>query len=371
MNQTSNETDESYYYYNLDEFLTQYGSTYALEAFNFYPFIVVSVLGLILNGLAGYIFSTRAFESKLYVYLRVYCVNNMLMCFLNIFNFTYTIFRALDWTNSYASQFYYAYIYSPLINIIYFYGTFLDMLILLDRISFFNKRVKRFMKRPAYLQCLIWLVITLILDAPYYINFMPDQRTIRLNATHNFTIWFDNLTEISQVRVAFVLNLVTGVIRDVVCLIMEVLLNIYTVYLIREFLNKKKKHVMGESTTIHVIDPNARKSSRATLNLPPRSSLTVLQARRSELITGTDQKVILMVTLMCLLSISEHGINLANFVYPYISYDLITYILYDVANFFGTFKRFCNFFVFFFFNLKFRTACIQLVRRQRAWSAQK
>jgi hypothetical protein len=111
-----NSTNSTYYYNSLDDLLTSYGSTWALDNWSFLPFTITSIIGFILNILAFAVFQDGEFNIPLYGFLRVYCLNNVCICFFSIFNFTYNSIRLFSFANSYWAQFYYDYIYSAFTN---------------------------------------------------------------------------------------------------------------------------------------------------------------------------------------------------------------------------------------------------------------
>src|SRR5690606_39045669 len=134
---------------SLDEWLTIYGHYYWLDYLWFYPNTLFSIMGVILNLFSFYVFrDTETFNIPFYEYLRVYCINSAIANFFDIILFTANSYRLFMWANAYWSHFYYLYIYLPIVNVNYFYGTFLDIFITLDRIAKFNQSVKDWFTWP-------------------------------------------------------------------------------------------------------------------------------------------------------------------------------------------------------------------------------
>jgi hypothetical protein len=186
-NLSSNGTIE---YPTLDEVLTAYGSTWALDYINLYGYTFVSISGFILSIFSYVIFLDDEFNIPLYAYLRVYCINNILSAFITIFNFTYSSIRILEWSYSYGAQVYYNYILIPVANICYLYISVLNIVILLDRMSYFSVRMRNFFKLSPYKVSMIAFVVYFLVDLPYCFIYAPNSAEVKLNRAYIFTIWF-------------------------------------------------------------------------------------------------------------------------------------------------------------------------------------
>jgi hypothetical protein len=80
----NNSSKSSYTYYDLEEFLADYGSTFGLDAFSLYPFTIVSLSGFVLNVFSWLVFLDAEFnEIPLKKYMRVYTSTNSILCFFS------------------------------------------------------------------------------------------------------------------------------------------------------------------------------------------------------------------------------------------------------------------------------------------------
>lgn len=342
-------------YDSLDDILSNYGSNIYLDTFNLYPFTIISILAFLTSSFSLLVFMNSAeFDNiRLFVYLRVYSANNMVLCFLNIFNFTYSSIRIIEWTNSFGSQVYYNYVYAPVTGLSYFYASALDILVLLDRISFFNNslRQSRFNQMKPMNLCLVTFLACAVLNIPYDLLFSPGEVVAVLNSTQNYTIWYSATTSLSQTVVGQVFQYFNIAVRDILLAAVEIYLNVLSASLLKKHLNKK------------------RRISTARSEATVTALMTVFHVKQRSVsiqITAADQRATIMVLLMCSMSFVEHVLNIANIIYPMIRTDLNTFILYSVCNFASPLKRLLLFFIFLEFNKKFRQVAAKYLRIRRA-----
>ena len=183
-------------YYTIDFLLTTYGSTWILDNLNLYLFTIVSIFGLFVSILSLLVFQDKEFNIPLYAYLRVHSINNTILSLISIFNFIYSSYRILSWSNAYWTQVYYNYIYIPLSVLSYFYSSALSVIILLDRISYFVNRVKIIFLFSPYRMSLVIFLICFIINFPFNFVFTPTSFTGNIDSNTEFTVWFRYLSSI-------------------------------------------------------------------------------------------------------------------------------------------------------------------------------
>jgi hypothetical protein len=183
----------SYTYYSLDEILTSVGSNWFLDNLNLYPLTLISIVGLILKIISFVVFLDKEFTIPLYAYLKVFSINNTLLCLVCVINFTATTHRIFEWSNTWWAQVYYNYVFILFEALFYCYGGFivhLNVVIMLDRISFFNRRVQALLKLLPYSISAISFVICFIVNVPSFFAFAPISRSVKLGQNTTFTVWF-------------------------------------------------------------------------------------------------------------------------------------------------------------------------------------
>jgi hypothetical protein len=382
----SSNASSSYFYYSLDELLTAHGSTWILDNLNLYLFVIFGIVGALLNLFAFVIFLDAEFTVALYGYLRVFTLNNIVMCLVSIPKFSFGSFRLASWTNSYGAQFWLNFFYSPISNLSYFYGTLLTICILLDRIANFNRHVRSWMTVPYRYVCLIALIVTVVIDSPYFFVFAPTASTYKLNATANITFWYSGTTDFAFSTIGTIITFVVYALRDVLVMGIEIALNIVSVLLLRAYLQKKLKlaaskpgvsnptgpnqlapTLTNQATTKIVMSTTAGDgvgdvaiTSNPALNKNAVVAKAVIKApaaTTAEKVSSADRRAVIMVGVLCVLSVCEHTLIIAEIVYPYFFFNLNNFILYSLGDFTMLFKRFLDFFIFFFFNKNFKKVC--------------
>jgi hypothetical protein len=342
--------NDSIEYTTADQLLSvNAGSTWALDYFSFYAFALVGSAGFVLNTGSLLIFmDTREFRIPLYAYLRVYAANNALMCFLSIFNFTSNSMRLFHWANSLPAQIYYNYFYINVGCMCYFFGSAIDIVITLDRIGNFYKRVGSWMQntRP-YVVCPILFGLCFMVNLPYFFQYKATAFTGRLNRTENFTVYFSDTSPFAQSELGKAMVYLVLIIRDTGVLVVQLVLNLSSLFLLKRFLRHKMLMVSRRTTTI------------PTLNSADPSQLTVTEHEiLNENVSNADVRATWMVFIMCMLSICEHALMLANSIYPLIHSDLTGFVLYAVNNFFWALRRFTEPILFYSFNANFRKVLV-------------
>jgi hypothetical protein len=115
-------------------------------------------------------------------------------------------------------------------NVAYFFGSMLDMVILLDRISTFKPNVKEWFRLSPYKTCLLCLIIVILVSGPYYFVNQVDSVTLRLNPTENFTVWFFRSSDFASTTLGSVLMFLVYGIRDLGVMVMQIVLNTTSMY---------------------------------------------------------------------------------------------------------------------------------------------
>ena len=84
------------------------------------------------------------------------------------------------------------YVYDKSTAFIHTYGTVLDIVILLDRIGNFSKRVKSWFKISATKICILVFFSAFIINFLYLYVLFPNAYTAKISANETFTVWFSD-----------------------------------------------------------------------------------------------------------------------------------------------------------------------------------
>ncbi len=114
-----------------------------------------------------------------------------------------------EWSNSYwthTTRTYYTYVYVPFVTFGYFYGTYLDIVITVDRIENFNKKLKDLMKLSAYKMCIVGFFLCFLVDLPYCFAFVPASITTDVffsdgRMLRGYQIWFAGVSDFASSQV--------------------------------------------------------------------------------------------------------------------------------------------------------------------------
>jgi hypothetical protein len=139
MNQ-SNQTNQTAQLIPLDFLLDLLGQSIAQTATAVGIFPLLSTLGFITNILSFFIFRDPELTMPMYDYLKVYSLNSSVVCLVSIAAWFALSYRWISWANAYWSIAYNCYVFNIFGGIVYFFGTYLDILITIDRIGNITNR---------------------------------------------------------------------------------------------------------------------------------------------------------------------------------------------------------------------------------------
>jgi hypothetical protein len=300
------------------------------------------------------------------------------MSLVNILNFlctSYWLFPQV--VNTYWTQVWAHCVYIPIAKMCYFYSCVLGIVILLDRIAIFSKSVKNLIKLSPAMISFISFAVCFFVDFPYFLVYQPGSKEVKLDATTRFTIWYLGTTTFAQSQAGSLLTFTVATLRDIVVMVILIVLNILSVYLLRKHFNKKKV-VMGagpsagssagpSSNSINqrgVEAPSHRFSFMPDTmsKQPSESMIAVKSGRAGNEVSKCERKATVMVMLMCGMSIASHVSILTATVYSLFYLNLMLTYLSILCNFILVLSCFADFFFFYFFNKNFKKACHKYLR---------
>jgi hypothetical protein len=180
----------------------------------------------------------------------------------------------------------------------YFFGSVVDIIILLDRIGHFDKRIKTCIKLPPYLICIIAFFGCFLINFPYDILYEPGSITVNLNATVTFTLWTSLPTSFASSRLAAILVYVVASLRDILVFVIQISLNLVSVFLLKRYLDKKKRN--SSQSGIGVVARNVsvmRQLLSTSAVAKPKTSVAVTLSSSRDRISRAELRATLMVTI--------------------------------------------------------------------------
>ncbi len=359
-------------YMNLEMLLTSIGQTWVQN----YIWTVVdsscAIIGFILNILNLVVLNDAEFSLPLYDYLRVYSLNGAVMLlFASSIGFCSTSYKLFEWADSGWATTYYVYAYIPIVNTGYFFASVLDSLITLDRIACFNTQLKQYIRLSPYKASMIAYLACVLVNFPYFFVYRPNSRQVLLNSSQPFTLWASSTTDFAKSQAGTIVTFVVYAIRDVGTMLIEIVLNLISLYYLNQYLKRKSvllhfNNINSTTKTSHLLNRYNRYEKTTNVTTVNADS-SIPQESKEESDRNPVKKLTVMVIFICLISVLEHILVLAGITYSYFStdpnYSAATYrILQAVFNLSITIKQLVNFPLFFIFNKNFKRSFYKLFR---------
>jgi hypothetical protein len=223
-------------YYSFEQLLVIFGSVWTQDVL-FISLIPIGFIGFLLNILTLIILNDKSiFELKVFDYLRLFTVNSGTICLLIMTRFVDKSQNIIEFSNSYVAVFYFTKIYYPLINILFFNGTCLDILLSFDRVVSFSNRFQWFKRMNTKIVSLIIVIVSPIAMVDFWLYSEPKTVSVFLNATQTQTFYLDGPMKTSNK----ISPVVTLVISDLIPICIELSLSITTIFLLKRYINNKK-----------------------------------------------------------------------------------------------------------------------------------
>jgi hypothetical protein len=257
--------------------------------------IPIGIIGILFNILALVVMRSDRFTLPFYTYLRAFTIASIFICFMNATQFTAGARSILNFTNSKISFGYYCFIFYPLQVLTNVYGSFLDVVLSLERVLLLSNMMNWFKKINPKILCLIFFLISTLLTLPYWFYLDPTSMTVYLNKTTPFTIHYPTLSAYFYYVFDYTNKL--SYVTEIVPIVFEVVLNTLSIYAIKKYTKNKRR-----ITTNRVIKIDSQKQPSASIAI--RSimvpSTTITAANRAK---RTEVKLTILVIFMSLLSI--------------------------------------------------------------------
>ena len=313
-------------YSDVDYWLTQYGSTFSLDAIYLFFLTPFAFLGAILNLFSFLLLNKKELsKNNFFNYFKYTSLNGFLINLFETFLLIGCSHRYVSISNTYGALFYGNYFYLPITSTLNFYGSILDILINLERLSCFKTRIKSFFKYPARYVCLIAFISCLIINSPYFLINEPGVFDAPLGNSTYFRIYYWAITDYSQTLTGKTLNYVVYFIKDVLTFIAEVSINIWSIILFKKYF--KLKLIINSV------------------------------ANNQKCLSNKEKNLTFMVIIMSCVTFFAHSVYVTSVIYYFYSYDTVANILGVSGEIAIMFKNFLHFHFLFAFNLNFRNKC--------------
>jgi hypothetical protein len=261
--------------------------------------IPIGLFGVILNILALIVLHrSDRFNLPFYTYLKAYTSASLFICLINSTQFTAGARTILPFTNSIESARYYSFIFYPFQTIINVYGSFLDIVLSMERVVLLSKKFEWFRKIHPIVLCFIFFMIAFSISSPYFVLLREYSLELNLNKTTTFMFYGARASRYySDIRdYLFKLPYVV----EIFPIVMETGFNILSVYLIREY-NKNKIRVIGNGVNRGDVVTRGVAITKPAHSIPiapavPSQRSEVIRAKRMEI------KLTILVIVLSVLS---------------------------------------------------------------------
>lgn len=334
---------------NIEFILNSIGSYYILDVLYFFVELPLNVIGIILNIFCIIIIKKLHNGIPLYTYLLFFVINSLLTNILSSVIFLSRSRRYFFLFGTYDIKAFDSYGYIPIATTLYFINSVIDIFILLDRISNFIQKIKNILSRVSPFKiCIIIIISCSLINIPIFFVYVPKSIKINFSNNQTYSFYIVSVSEIIKTKAGNIMIFTLYSIRDILTLIIEICLNFVTIRFIRNHIGKKNQ--MRKSITLMLSTANSLVENKETF-IRGRS-LSQLSETRSTM----------MVIIISMLNILVHSLLFYTLIYGYYYSDYFGSLFSSLVVLANSFKHACNFFIFLFFNLKFKEKCVKLLK---------
>ena len=309
---TTNET-----FYSLDYWFGLYGYPYISDIIEAYAVTPVWLLSLILSIFSLFILlKSPFFGSTFFNYARLYVVNCLILSLLGLTTIMSATHRFFSITNTYEAVQFSNCVSWFAANSLVLFSSCLEMCLVVEKILYLlpkgYSRIKILSLKKFFF---ILFSICIVINLPSLFLFEPAFADVQLDKNPLYRIWFIGVTSFSYTLTGQILYYLEYLFRDVLPMILKIILNFISVYLLGKYV-KNKQRIRATTATSHLVD--------------------------------FDRKQTYIALTMNLFSLLEHLLYIGSYIFYYInSYDLSA-LVYAVAFLFIAVKHLLFFLIFFF-----------------------
>ena len=173
--------------------------------------------------------------------------------------------RYFQFALSFVARIFRCQFYNSVVTLLYYYSNILDIFITFERLSQFILRPNKFFNKfSPYKTCFIAFIFCLVLNSPSYLwNYVISDEEFYQGARDLVNIEsfsYCGRSEFVKSNLGGILSLVMIIIRDLLTVIFEIMLNIYSIYYYRMFLQRKNQlAAIGQISSI-ILNQNRREA---------------------------------------------------------------------------------------------------------------
>ena len=337
MNSTINKT-----FLGLDYWYNLLGSKPIFELIYVFVLTPLCFVAFLLNLLTFLIINKIKFKkSTFYSYTKFYLLNSAILSLILMTLFVSATYRIFDFTNSYGTIFYGCYIYYFFLPVFYLSNSFIEVLMVFERMLYFLpakfKRIKIEMELKKL--CLLIFISSIIISLSDLFLFTPGRIQVELDQNTSFSIYFWNPTEFSNTLTYTIIGNLSHMLRDLVPLVLKIILNFISVKLMRKYFDRLRNEKLAFAQRISSSELHVKSKKENESNV---------------FISKTDGNQTLIAVFMCIFSLFEHFFYIASYMFVVFHFYELAPSFFCISYISIALKNASNFFLFYKFNHLFR-----------------
>ena len=241
------------------------------EAFvHVFILLPIALLGSVFNLLACLVLGKPEFKTRFFAFLRIYAFNSLCINVLDSFAYVQSWRYLGEIAQYYAATFYIYKVWYSLMITGYFFGSILDSIVVFERLKLVKYQKYAWMDAHSPLKVSVCLyLVCLAINLSMFFDYDIASYDFKVNSGESFVIYRSQSSDFHSSRLGKVTTLVQVFLRDVTTLVVEVVLNVWSIVATRTYLKRKNIHMAGHVTG-SMSEPSSRLGSSllkfATLN---------------------------------------------------------------------------------------------------------
>ena len=362
-------------YYEI--FLIKTGSTWLLESIYLCSVLPFGFSAVILNIISLITFYRYKIEiNPLIKYMKMFTLNSIFLS-LMIFLFIFThLPRYFTFSISYFARFYRCVIMINVANMLNFYETVLNILIMIERVSTFALKFRKYTKIPAYRTSIaLFLLCNLICLPTYFLSSVKSDSSFVYDIEHYNQTFVEfkycEKTNFSKSAYGKILISLVIVTMNGIALMMEISVTIVTIIYFKRYLRFKATltHVRNKEKTASKFSINHisvyDSSNNVTSNSNNNSFKLNCTSANNKMSKSNRNLTKMCIEFSILSAISNICILFYNLFLLFVGdNNYLYYYIVFAACLFTLIKLTSNFFFFYYYNSNFRKTFIDLIKME-------
>ena len=310
----------------LDYWYSFYGYPYIgdiIAAYVLTPVWSLSFLFSVLNMVI--LLKPAFFASNFFNFMRLYVANCLILSVISLTLILANTRRFFTNSNTYEAVFYYNYVFMSAENTLFLFSSCIEICMVVERIIYLLPSFKR-IKLVGFKNFFLALfMMCLLVNVPEMFLFEPAFADVQLGPNTVVRMWYVDVASFTFSLAGKIFFYFGYIFRDILPMVLKIILNFISVYLVRNYVKNKKKIRAASSHAVKF-----------------------------------DRKQTYIALVMNALSLIEHLLYIASYFLFYIyEFDLST-LVFVVALFFIALKHFLTFFILFGFNNLYRNEVLKM-----------